>query len=157
MTDLKALAVVWAVKTFRSYDMGTRFKVVTDHNALKALVHKATLEGRLARWADFLMGFDFEIIYRRGKENIVADTLSCSMLSQELMELDTTAKYDMVVAKRLNLIIVPEERRKILLQVSHRSMTGHLKFDKLLQFLKLQYFWTSIEKDVKEFINKCNI
>ena len=79
------------------------------------------------------------------------------MLSQELKELDTTAKYDMVVAKRLNLIFIPEERRKILLQVSHRSMTGHLKFDKLLQFLKLQYFWTSMAKDVKEFINKCNI
>ena len=87
------------------------------------------------------MGFDFEIIYCQGKENIVADTLSHSMLSQELMELDTTAKYDMVVAKRLNLKSIPEERQKIL-QVSHRSMTGHLKFDKLLQFLKLQYFWT---------------
>ena len=59
MTDLKALAVVWAVKTFRLYVMGTRFKVVTDHNALIALVHKATLEGRLAQWADFLMGFKF--------------------------------------------------------------------------------------------------
>ena len=47
VTDLKALAVVWAVKTFRLLK-STRFKVVTDHNALKALVHKATLEGRLA-------------------------------------------------------------------------------------------------------------
>ena len=103
------------------------------------------------------MGFNFEIIYRRGKENIVANTLSCSMLSQELMELDTTAKYDMVVAKRLNLIFISEERRKILLQVSHRSMTGHLKFDKLLQFLKLQYFCTSMAKDVKEFIDKCDV
>ena len=49
VTDLEALAVVWAVKTFRSYVMGTRFKVVTDHNALKALVNKATLEGKLAQ------------------------------------------------------------------------------------------------------------
>ena len=48
MTDLKALAVVLAVKTFRLYVMGTHFKVVTDHNALKALVHKATLENKLA-------------------------------------------------------------------------------------------------------------
>ena len=79
------------------------------------------------------------------------------MWSQELKELNTTTKYDMVVAKRLNLIFIPEERWKILLQVSNRSMTGHLKFDKLLQFLKLQYFWTSMAKDVKEFINKCDV
>ena len=45
VTDLEALAVVWALKTFRSYVMGTQFKVVTDHNALKALVSKASLEG----------------------------------------------------------------------------------------------------------------
>ena len=48
VTDLIALAVVWAVKTFRLYIMGIRFKVVTDHNALKALIHKANLEGMLA-------------------------------------------------------------------------------------------------------------
>ena len=63
VTDLEALTVVWAVKTFKSYVMGTHFKVVTDHKALKALVNKASLEGWLACWADFLMGYDFEIIY----------------------------------------------------------------------------------------------
>ena len=45
VTDFESLAVVWAFKTFRLYVMGTRFKVVTNHNALKALVNKATLEG----------------------------------------------------------------------------------------------------------------
>ena len=39
------------------------------------------------------------------------------MVNQELKDLDTTAKYDMVFAKRLNLIFMPEERQKILLQV----------------------------------------
>ena len=76
VTDLEALAVVWAVKTFRLYVMGTCFKGVTDYNALKALVNKAILEGRLACWADFLMGFDFKIIYCVAL-NIVASTLSC--------------------------------------------------------------------------------
>ena len=79
------------------------------------------------------------------------------MLSQELMELDTMAKYDMVIAKRLNLIFIPEKRQKILLHLSHRSMTGHMKFDKLLQFLKLRYFWTSMAKYVKEFNDKCDV
>ena len=48
VTILEALAVVWAVKTFKSYVMRTKFRVVTDHNALKALVSKASLEGWLA-------------------------------------------------------------------------------------------------------------
>ena len=43
--------------------MGTHFKVVTDHDTLKAQMNKATLKGRLACWVDFLMGFDFKIIY----------------------------------------------------------------------------------------------
>ena len=45
VTDQEGLAVVWAVKTFKSYIMGTRFKVVTYCNGLKALVNKAFLEG----------------------------------------------------------------------------------------------------------------
>ena len=56
------------------------------------------------------MGYDFEIIYCQGKENVVANTLRCSILNQELKDLNTVAKYDMVVAKRLNLIFIPEER-----------------------------------------------
>lgn len=83
------------------------------------------------------------------KKNVVANTLSCSMLNQELKDLNTMTKYDMVVAKRLNLIFIPEERQKILLQVSHRSKTGHLKVNKLLWFLKLRYFWTLMAKDIK--------
>ena len=63
----------------------------------------------------------------------------------------------MVIAKRLNLIFIPEEHRGILLKVSHRSETEHLKLNKFLQFLKLRYFWTSMAKDVKEFVDKCDV
>ena len=47
--------------------MVTCFKAVTDHNALKALVNKASLEGRLVHWVDFLMVYEMEIIYCQGK------------------------------------------------------------------------------------------
>ena len=40
VTDLEALALVWEVKTFRSYVMGKQFKVVMDHKPLKLLVVK---------------------------------------------------------------------------------------------------------------------
>ena len=63
VTDQERLAAVWAFKTFKSYIMGTHFNVVTDHNALKALFNKASLKGQLACWADYLMGFDMDIVY----------------------------------------------------------------------------------------------
>ena len=68
---------------------------------------KASLEGWLACWADFLMGFDKNQLPLR-KENIVADTLSCSMWNQELNKPDATTRFDMAVAKRLNLIFIQE-------------------------------------------------
>ena len=63
VTDQEGLAVVCAGKTFKSNIMGTHFKVVTDHNALKALVNKDSLKSQLACWADYLMGFDMDIVY----------------------------------------------------------------------------------------------
>ena len=62
-------------------------------------------------------------------KNFVADTLSCSMWNLELKKPDSTAKYGMVVAKRLNLISIIERICEILLQVSHWSSTGHFKLN----------------------------
>ena len=44
VTEQEGLAVIWAVMTFKSYIISTYFKVVTEHNALKALVNKASLK-----------------------------------------------------------------------------------------------------------------
>ena len=56
MTDQEALAVVWAVKTFNLYIMGTHFTIYTDHNAMKALTNKSVQRVQLGKWADFLKG-----------------------------------------------------------------------------------------------------
>ena len=67
---------------------GNHFIVVTDHNSLKYLQTQPTLSRRQARWSEFLAKFDFEIVYRPGKGNVVADALSrlqvvdCGMASK---------------------------------------------------------------------------
>ena len=68
-TDCERLAVVWAVKKFKSYIYGMHFTIITDHNALKALKTKADLEGRLMRWAEYLMEYDFDIICKRNQQD----------------------------------------------------------------------------------------
>ena len=75
-TDKEGLGVYWAVRHFMSYILGMPFTIVTDHAALRALRTKEKLEGRLQRWAEFLSEFDYDIIYRKGTENVLPDLLS---------------------------------------------------------------------------------
>jgi hypothetical protein len=56
--------------------MGSKFIVQTDHRALQWLKKSRDLSGRLARWALLLQEYDFEVIYRKGKDNANADCLS---------------------------------------------------------------------------------
>ncbi|OWZ03214.1 Retrovirus Polyprotein [Phytophthora megakarya] len=76
ITELECLAVVWAIKLYRPYLYGQRFTIVTDHSALKWLMTSPNLAGKLHRWALTLQEFDFEVQYRPGSTNLVADALS---------------------------------------------------------------------------------
>lgn len=73
--EKEALAIIWACETFRVYVHGTHFTVETDHHSLQWLLN-AKEPPRLVRWALRLSEFDFEIRYRKGSANQVADALS---------------------------------------------------------------------------------
>lgn len=74
--ELETLAVVRAIKHFRHFLYGRKFKVITDCNALKASKHKQDLLPRIHRWWAYLQNFDFDIEYRKGERMQHADFLS---------------------------------------------------------------------------------
>ncbi|OWY99835.1 LOW QUALITY PROTEIN: Enzymatic Polyprotein, partial [Phytophthora megakarya] len=76
ITELECAAVVWSVKLFRPYLYGRTFTIVTDHAALRWLMTRPNLAGRLHRWSLTLQEYEFNIVYRPGATNVVADTLS---------------------------------------------------------------------------------
>ena len=52
---------VFALETFRSYLLGTKVVVFTDHVALRYLLKKKESKPRLIRWSFLLQEFDLEI------------------------------------------------------------------------------------------------
>jgi hypothetical protein len=70
------LAVVFAIKKFRSYLVGTKVIVYTDLAALKYILMKKDVKPRLVRWILLLQEFDMKIRDKKGVENSVDDHLS---------------------------------------------------------------------------------
>jgi len=75
-SELETMAVVLALRHFRVYLLGIKFKVVTDCNALRATFAKRDLLPRIGRWWLEVQEFTFDIEYRAGTRMTHADALS---------------------------------------------------------------------------------
>ena len=74
--EKELLALVDAFRQWRHFLHGNCVHAYTDHKSIIHLVNQKRLSGRQARWMEFLSEFDFEIHYKKGQLNIVADALS---------------------------------------------------------------------------------
>ncbi|CAM8953807.1 unnamed protein product [Rhodiola kirilowii] len=83
MTEKELLAVVFALEKFRSYLLGARVVVYSDHAAIRYLMTKKEAKPRLIRWILLLQEFDVEIKNKKGIENTVADHLSRIVREEE--------------------------------------------------------------------------
>jgi hypothetical protein len=75
-TKKELFAVVFALEKFRSYLLGTKVIVFTDHATLRYLLKKKEFKAGLIRWILLLQEIDFEIKGKKGVENHVVNHLS---------------------------------------------------------------------------------
>jgi hypothetical protein len=74
--EKEMLAILLAVDLWNPYLIGKHFQIKTNHQSLKYFLeqHPSSLEQQ--KWMTKLFGYDHEIIYNKGKDNVVVDSLS---------------------------------------------------------------------------------
>lgn len=74
--ELETLAIINALKRFRVYLEGIRFKIITDCNSLTLTLHKKHINPRIARWGLELENFNYSIEHRPNQRMRHVDSLS---------------------------------------------------------------------------------
>ena len=92
--EKELLAIIHAIRNWQIYLEGQRFTVVTDHASLEYIKTQSNLLRRQARWLETLQSHDFEVKYRPGKTNVVADALSRKQHLNAITTLTTTLADD---------------------------------------------------------------
>lgn len=75
--ERELLAIVWALKKLRNYLYGVKNLIIyTDHQPLSYAISDSNCNAKLKRWMAFIDDHNAKILYKPGKDNVVADALS---------------------------------------------------------------------------------
>jgi hypothetical protein len=74
--EKEMMTILHALKKWCPYLIGRHFKVKTDHDSLKYFLEQRLSSEEQQKWVTKILGYDFEIVYKKGKQNVVADALS---------------------------------------------------------------------------------
>jgi len=107
--EKKCLATFWAVNKFHHYLIGGHFILEADHKPLEWLQSShisLNPSQQLERWSSELGAYEFNVVYRLGKTNQNADTLSKKPItlvalnhSMETADLAEAQQQDLVLSR----------------------------------------------------------
>jgi hypothetical protein len=74
--EKEILAILHVFDLWSPYLLGKRFQIKTDQQILKYFLEQRISSLEKQKWVTKLFGYDYEIIYKKGKDNVDADALS---------------------------------------------------------------------------------
>jgi hypothetical protein len=74
--EKEMLVILYAMDLSFPYLLGKHFQINTYHQSLKYFLEKFPSSPEKKKWVTKLSVYDYEIIYKKGKENMIVDYLS---------------------------------------------------------------------------------
>lgn len=74
--ELETLSIIYALRRFRTYLLGIKFKIITDCQALSLTLNKKETNPRIARWVLEMQNYDYVLEHRPGSRMLHVDALS---------------------------------------------------------------------------------
>lgn len=75
-TEWEGLAMIYTMKKFWHYLVGSHFVFFVDHTTLVDLINKPQLSRHISWWILLLLEFDYEVLYKPGKIHVIPYALS---------------------------------------------------------------------------------
>jgi hypothetical protein len=74
--EKEMLAIMHVVDLWHPYLLGKHFQIKTDHQSLKYFLEQHISSPEQQKWVTKIFGYDYDIIYKKDKDNVVVDALS---------------------------------------------------------------------------------
>ncbi|WOH08030.1 hypothetical protein DCAR_0727466 [Daucus carota subsp. sativus] len=84
--EKELIAICLAVQKWRHYLMGRHFVIRTDQQSLRFITQQREVNADYQKWVTKLLGFDFEVQYKPGASNRVADALSRKQVGEVTLQ-----------------------------------------------------------------------
>lgn len=151
--EREMLGIVWAAKYFRPYVFGRKFTICTDHKPLKWIASVTDPSSRLMKFRLKLEEFDYEIVYKSGKNNQVADALSrIREIQTEESNNNSSSGSEETNAEQE---ISEEDKSRILREFHDSPLGGHQGITRTYDRIRKYRMWPGMKRDIQEYIRKC--
>lgn len=177
--ELEVLAVVNAIKHFRVYLLGIKFKILTDCSAFQMTLNKKDISPKIARWAFLLQEFDFTIEHRPANRMKHADALSREPVTlivvSQVHAAQLTDQKISSIMKNINngknenftlengvlfkerngnkLLVIPKAMEFQIINAVHEK--GHFGVKKVTDLIEREYYIPQVTQKIETVIKNC--
>ncbi|GMF19394.1 unnamed protein product [Phytophthora lilii] len=152
VNDKELLAMKYALVKFRVHLLGSKpFVIYTDHASLPTATQSPHLSQRMARWLSFFAEYNFEVKYKPGRQNPLADALS-------RRDIVTDGADPRGIRHGHFVLVVPHDedlKSRILYETHDTPYGGHLGREKTYSSVRSLYWWPKLYQWTSTYVRTC--